>query len=248
MAQLVLLVLAAVWLAVLVPPLLRSRVENRPNSSVTDFRRQLTKLQNTATPPRGAVRAMGRPLAQSPLTRPVAAGRTGQPTLRSGLTWHPSPSAGPSHPGGAGTPRAPRPVEPVVEAPRQRSHGDPSGGRRRPPRDATATRGRARRAPSHGVERMRRDRDGHVARAHGEYRRSTTGPADRDAVKRRRANVLFALVVSAACTLFLAATTASDVMTYLFMAVFAGLCAYVYLLAQANQRTTGRSGWPAGAR
>ena len=49
MAQLILLVVAAAWLAVLIPPMLRSRVENRPNSSVTDFRRQLTKLQNTAT-------------------------------------------------------------------------------------------------------------------------------------------------------------------------------------------------------
>ena len=78
MAQLVLLVVAAAWAAVLIPPMLRSRVENHPNSSVTDFRRQLNTLQSTSTPARGSLRAMGRPLTQSPLQRPAAAGRPGQ--------------------------------------------------------------------------------------------------------------------------------------------------------------------------
>ena len=73
MGELVLLVVAAAWAAVLIPPLLRSRIENRPNSSVTDFRRQLNRLQSTvpnraAGPMRGG---MARPLAQSPLHRPV---------------------------------------------------------------------------------------------------------------------------------------------------------------------------------
>jgi hypothetical protein len=74
MAQLVLLVVAAAWAAVLIPPMLRSRVENRPNSSVTDFRRQLSTLQSTSNP---RLRTMGRPLAPSPLQRPAAAGRPG---------------------------------------------------------------------------------------------------------------------------------------------------------------------------
>ena len=67
MQSFVLLAVAAVWLAVIVPPLLRSRVENRPNSSVTDFRRQLSTLQR-AVPTRTMVpmRGMARPLAQSP--------------------------------------------------------------------------------------------------------------------------------------------------------------------------------------
>jgi hypothetical protein len=78
MGQLVLLVVAAAWAAVLIPPMLRSRVENRPNSSVTDFRRQLNKLQSTV-PSRaaGPMRGMARPLAPSPLQRPAAAGRPG---------------------------------------------------------------------------------------------------------------------------------------------------------------------------
>ena len=82
MGQLLLLVVAAAWAAVLLPPLLRSRVENRPNSSVSDFRNQLSRLQR-AMPTRGvAVRTMGRPLAPSTLSRPAASGRPGQPAER----------------------------------------------------------------------------------------------------------------------------------------------------------------------
>ncbi len=79
MAQLVLLVVAAAWAAVLIPPMFRSRVDNRPNSSVTDFRRQLSTLQSTSTP---RMRTIGRPLAPSPLQRPAAAGRPGHPHHR----------------------------------------------------------------------------------------------------------------------------------------------------------------------
>jgi hypothetical protein len=79
MSKIVLLAVLAAWAAVLIPPLLRSRVENRPNSSVTDFRRQLSTLQR-AVPTRTMVpmRSMGRPLAASPLARPAAPGRPGQ--------------------------------------------------------------------------------------------------------------------------------------------------------------------------
>jgi len=79
MPQLVLLVVAAAWVAVLIPPMLRSRVDNRPNSSVTDFRRQLSTLQSTSAP---RMRTIGRPLAPSPLQRPAAAGRPGHPHHR----------------------------------------------------------------------------------------------------------------------------------------------------------------------
>jgi hypothetical protein len=85
MGQLVLLVVAAAWAAVLLPPLLRSRIENRPNSSVSDFRDQLSSLQR-AMPPRGvAMRSMARPLTQSPLSRPAASGR---PAGRSSVRPH----------------------------------------------------------------------------------------------------------------------------------------------------------------
>jgi hypothetical protein len=67
MQAVVLLFVAAVWAAVIIPPLLRSRTENRPNSSVTDFRRQLSTLQR-AVPTRTMVpmRGMARPLTQAP--------------------------------------------------------------------------------------------------------------------------------------------------------------------------------------
>ena len=67
MQPVVLLAVAAVWAAVIVPPLMRSRNENRPNSSVTDFRRQLSTLSR-AVPTRTMVpmRSMGRPLTQAP--------------------------------------------------------------------------------------------------------------------------------------------------------------------------------------
>ncbi|MFM2069825.1 MAG: hypothetical protein RLZZ623_88 [Actinomycetota bacterium] len=76
MGKIVLLAVAAAWAAVLLPPLLRSRMDNRPGSSVTDFRRQLSTLQR-AVPTRSMtpMRSMARPLAPSPLQRPAAAGR-----------------------------------------------------------------------------------------------------------------------------------------------------------------------------
>jgi hypothetical protein len=123
MGELVLLVVAAAWAAVLIPPLLRSRIENRPNSSVTDFRRQLNRLQSTvpnraAGPMRGG---MARPLAQSPLHRPAAAGRPGMQTAqlrRGGTRAH------------GGRVAAEAPVREA--APRRRTHGDPTGGQARP--------------------------------------------------------------------------------------------------------------------
>ncbi len=60
-------------------------------------------------------------------------------------------------------------------------------------------------------------------------------------VRRRRTNVLFLLVVSTACTLFLAATTSSTVLLYVFVLSFLALCGYVYLLSQMRQREA--SGW-----
>lgn len=125
MGELVLLVVAAAWAAVLIPPLLRSRIENRPNSSVTDFRRQLNKLQSTV-PSRasGPMRGMARPLAPSPLHRPVAAGRPGiQPAQmrRNGGRTHGGRAAQ------AATIAPPREL-----APRRRQHGDATGGQPRP--------------------------------------------------------------------------------------------------------------------
>jgi len=193
MGQLVLLVVAAAWAAVLVPPLLRSRIENRPNSSVSDFRNQLSSLQKTV-PSRGVtMRTMARPLAPSPLSRPAASGR---PVLRSGVKTHDGKTVR-----SAGQP-APRHQEPPHQpdlSPRRRSHaGRPESERRRAPaRKAIAT---------------------------------------RDALRRRRANVLFVLGLVSACALFLAATTKTDALYYVFGATFGVMCCYVYVLGQRRQR------------
>ncbi len=79
MTKIVLLAVAAAWAAVLLPPLLRNRSENRPGTSVSDFNRQLSSLQRSV-PTRGMapMRSMSRPLTQSPLSRPAAGGRPGQ--------------------------------------------------------------------------------------------------------------------------------------------------------------------------
>jgi hypothetical protein len=199
MTQLVIIVVAAVWAAVIIPPLLRSRVENRPNSSVTDFRRQLSTLQSTSS--RGGMRTIGRPLAPSPLQRPAAAGRPGQHRQAS---IHGT------------TATQPRPAQRHAEPSQFRSHGDPSG----------------------GYERHHRQM--HLDRA-GAPRRATRRVDPRADVRRRRANVLFLLVVSTACTMFLAATTSSTVLLYAFALSFLALCGYVYLLAQVRQREA--SGW-----
>jgi len=54
-------------MAVLLPPLLRSRFDGGAVSSVSDFRRQLNTLQRSQAPGTyGSMRAMARPLAPSP--------------------------------------------------------------------------------------------------------------------------------------------------------------------------------------
>ena len=126
MGELVLLVVDAAWAAVLIPPLVRSRIENRPNSSVTDFRRQLNRLQSTVPSRASSMRGMARPLAPSPLMRPAAGGRPGMQGAQLRRT-----TAGGTRAHGA---RAAAPVAvPVREAaPRKRTHGDPTGGQPRP--------------------------------------------------------------------------------------------------------------------
>lgn len=79
MQKVVLLVVGAVWLAVLVPPLLRSRGDSRPNSSVDHFRRHLSILQKTAPSRMHSMQSMARPLAG---TRPGQADPYAKAALR----------------------------------------------------------------------------------------------------------------------------------------------------------------------
>lgn len=61
----VLLVLAAIWAAVLLPPYLQKRRAFHPHASIGDFRNQLAVLQRTGDPRATAARPMGgsRPVA-----------------------------------------------------------------------------------------------------------------------------------------------------------------------------------------
>lgn len=167
MSKIVLLAVLAAWAAVLIPPLLRSRVENRPNSSVTDFRRQLSTLQRVV-PTRTMVpmRSMARPLAPSPLSRAVAPGRPGQ---------------------------------------MHRSATSPAGQRMH-----AAT-----------IERHGQHRQSHLHRV-----------SQRELIRRRRANVFFMLLLTTGVSAFLAATTKSSAMVYIFALAFMSLCGYCYKLVQ----------------
>jgi hypothetical protein len=176
MQPVVLLAVAAVWLAVIIPPLLRSRVENRPNSSVTDFRRQLSTLQR-AVPTRSMVpmRGMARPLTQAPQHR---AATYGQPGRAAGHAMQHASVTG------------------------QRSHGDSTAGHRQ--------------VHLHKV-------------------------SQREIVRRRRANVLFVLVLSTGISGFLAATTHATAMIYAFALAFMSLCGYCYKLVQIRNYEMDRS-------
>jgi hypothetical protein len=153
MGQLVLLVVAAAWAAVLLPPLLRSRVENRPNSSVVDFRRQLNRLQSTVpTRAGGSLRPVGRQLAPSPLQRPAAGGRPGTPTAR-GRTAA-GRDAGRAHHStrvAAHQPGAARAASSEGASMRPRQHGDATGGHDRAHRQAHVRRS----SPAQDLRRRR---------------------------------------------------------------------------------------------
>ena len=192
MGKIVLLAVAAAWAAVLLPPMLRSRMENRPGSSVTDFRRQLSTLQR-AVPTRSVtpMRSMARPLAPSPLQRPAATGRPAQPHVH---------------------------------------HTHVNGGH------------------VAGAHQLRESYQGELARRtdarrteHGVRHQQVRRVSRREMVRRRRANVLFVLAISTAVTLFLAATTKSSAMVYLFALAFVSLCGYCYKLAQLRQYEQDRS-------
>lgn len=71
MTILVLLILAAIWALVLIPPFLRTRAEGRPADSIVDFRRQLGVLQRTAPHRFGAANSLHDPYDRPVLAPPV---------------------------------------------------------------------------------------------------------------------------------------------------------------------------------
>jgi hypothetical protein len=185
MGTIILLAVGAAWAAVLIPPLLRARIENRPNSSVSDFRRQLSTLQRTVpTRGMGAGRAMARPLV---------------PTQARHSQVH-------RH-------VAPHPAVPHTQMLSRSTTNNTAGLERRP-----------------AYSEHTHHRQAHLPRV-----------TQRELVRRRRANVLFMLVIANAVTLFLLATTKANVFVYAFALAFVGLCGYCYQLVQIRDRELGRS-------
>ena len=104
MSTVILLIVAAMWAAVLLPPIFRSKID-RPQSSVDVFRRQLHTLQS-GVPQRGAygntspygrnaapMRAMARPFVPAPAARRSSLG--GAPAApTSGRSHHNTASQG----------------------------------------------------------------------------------------------------------------------------------------------------------
>lgn len=182
MSTVILLIVAAMWAAVLLPPIFRSKID-RPQSSVDVFRRQLYTLQ-TGAPQRGAygsspygrsaapMRAMARPFAPAPATRRASLGVAPIPSATSGRSHHHTASQG-----------MPRPMNGQVGF-----------------------------APMSGREMLRR----------------------------RRANVLYAVLSVNGVSLFLAFTTGSSLMTLVFGVAFLSLVSYCYTLVQIRQQRINR--------
>lgn len=126
MGQVVLLVVGAAWAAVLIPPLLRSRGQNRPNSSVSDFRDQLSSLQKVSRPVH--LRSMGRSLVAGSVER------SGSRTLSTGshrsITLHAPSGRTATGARPAGTPRtAQSENHPAGDSEQQRRHDAASSDR-----------------------------------------------------------------------------------------------------------------------
>ncbi len=63
MSKLILLILGALWLAVLLPPMLRSKILSSPSKGVSRFQSQTSSLQRFSSAPRDHMRVMSRDLA-----------------------------------------------------------------------------------------------------------------------------------------------------------------------------------------
>ncbi len=106
----VLLVLAVVWAAVLIPPALRARSEGRPSDSISNFRRQLAVLRRTGPKTsRGGADHWARPYASpSPTLASVSRLHTAQAASGRPLPYLAPSGGGPVPPRLPGAPGRPR--------------------------------------------------------------------------------------------------------------------------------------------
>ena len=78
----VLLILAVIWAAVLVPPMLRARAESSPVDSIGAFRRQLSVLQRTAPAPATGAHRIAPYFPPAGVQPPAPVARTAERALR----------------------------------------------------------------------------------------------------------------------------------------------------------------------
>lgn len=228
MQSVVLLMVAAVWLAVILPPILRSRSQSRSNS-MQDFRRQLHQLQRSV-PTRTMVpaRAMGRPLTQAPRYQggqySPAQARQGQ---RLGL--------GQAQRSGQGLGQGQRPAQggQAHQRTAMRVHGGQHGSQHSA--HSGSLHGEVRRAPEAPGVRHHRE---HAVEQAPHRQMHLHRMSQREIVRRRRANVLFVLAATVVLTGFLAATTHAAAMVWAFGLSFVVSSMYAYRLADLNRRRT----------
>jgi len=180
---LVLVILAVMWVLVLVPPLLRSRTDGRPNTSISSFQRQLRTLQRTGGyPSRGTVTYL----------------RSSSPQGRA-----------PAYPRSAGY------------------HDDGYG----QADDRYDQYDRAERSPA---------RPQYQTQAYRQTRQPSRRPTQqasyqREALRRRRQNVLFTLMGSTFVTAVIAFGMNAPALRWLFVLSAAALVVYVLLLIQVRR-------------
>ena len=79
-----------------------------------------------------------------------------------------------------------------------------------------------------------------IPRSSGMQSSAGYGISPRELVRRRRQNVFYAVLSANAASLFLAFTTGSTLMIYVFALAFLGLIGYCYMLAQMRQQQVSR--------
>ena len=192
MTPLVLVILAVMWVLVLVPPLLRSRTDGRPNTSISSFQRQLRTLQRTGGyPSRGTVTYL----------------RSSSPQGRAPAYQRQAPAY---YDDGYGAP-----VDDRYARSEQPTTGVTARSPQRPRRPLASTR------PSPTARRA-------------------VGPCQqvsyqREALRRRRQNVLFTLMGSTFVTAVIAFGMNVPALRWLFVLSVVALVGYILLLIQVRR-------------
>jgi hypothetical protein len=188
MSQVVILLVGAMWAAVLLPPLFRAKID-RPQSSVDVFRRQLHTLQTGMAPQQMS------PYGPRPYGAPQRPMVPRQMNPYAGRPMSPAPMRAMA-----------RPFAPAQPAPRRMPAAPPAGVRLH------------HNTPAYGMPRV----------------------SSKQMVRRRRQNIFNAILGINIASLFLAFTTGSTLMIWVFAIAFLSFIGYCYMLAQIRAQQASR--------